>query len=387
MPDHVRNHSAGTESDPAVEARGRHCDPPADSAREPCILYTEGDELYAAMLAAIRAARRHVCLESYIFSVDEVGRRFVEALQERAANGVRVHLMVDAVGSLLGFSRAVERELRKAGVQVRRFHRWSWRRPWLVNRRDHRKLLVVDGRQAWLGGYNIQRECSREVVGEARWRDTHVGVGGCLARRAQLLFDAFWYQRGDRVPTPECPADHSVLLSNQTRRGRLHLNRVLHRMMAGSRHTLDLTTPYFVPTHSIRMALQAAARRGVRVRLLVPRRSDVALAQWAGRAVYDEMINNGIRVYEYLPRFIHAKTMVADGERSLVGTANLDYRSLLLNYELVLQSRQRELAAGLEARFERDLTEAREVRAEHWRRRPRTARLAEALAWSLRRWL
>ncbi len=363
------------------------CDSHPDSARAAYLLYTEGDELYDAMLGAIRSAEKRICLESYIFCVDEVGRRFVEALKERAGQGLEVRLLVDAVGSLLGFSRAVERELRECGVQVRRFHRWSWRRPWLINRRDHRKLLVVDGSRAWLGGYNIQRECSRAVVGEQRWRDTHIEVGGCLAQRAQLLFDAFWFRRGSRVPTPECPADHSVLLSNQTRRGRLHLNRLLRRMMAGSRRTLDVTTPYFVPTHSIRMALQRAARRGVRVRLLVPQRSDVALARWAGRAVYDEMIGNGVRVYEYLPRFLHAKTLVADAERSLLGTANLDYRSLLLNYELVLTSRQRELAAELTAQFEQDLAEAREVEPGHWRRRPRLARLAETLAWAFRRWL
>ncbi len=348
-------------------------------------LYTEGDDLYAAMLDAIDHARDRIDMETYIFTADEIGRPFAEHLSVRAKEGLRVRLIVDAWGSFRGFPRSLERSLRQAGVQVRRFHRWRWLDPLRYNRRDHRKLLVVDRGEAFLGGYNIHRECSHAVYGERRWRDSHVRIAGPLAVEAADLFDAFW--RGDPLAPVSRRDSSSVLLSNHTRACRLRLYCTLRDLFAGARKSLELTTPYFVPSHAIRIGLQKAAARGVLTRLLVPRVSDVPLAQWAARSIYGEMINAGVHVYEYQPRFLHAKTVISDNEYALLGTANLDYRSLFLNHELVLASRDPCLAHALHGQFEVDLSEAKEVCPGRWKHRRWSGRLAEELAWGLRRWL
>lgn len=362
------------------------CAPALAAGEHPFRLYTEGDELIEAMLAAIGGARRTVYLETYIFAADAVGRRFVAALAARAAAGVEVRLVVDALGSFLLFPRKVEGELKRAGVVVRRFHRWSWRQPWHYNRRDHRKLLVVDGRTAFLGGFNIHRQSSRRACGERRWRDSHVRLDGALAAQAAALFEAFW--EGDRsAPPADMPENGSVLLSNHSRTCRRRLHCLLLSLFAGADASLFLTTPYFVPDHRLREGLKNAARRGVDVRLLVPRISDVRLARWAAQAVYGELLEAGVQVFEYLPRLLHAKTVVADGDFALLGTANLDYRSLRLNYELVLASRDPALCAALRQQFDNDLGEAEAVRLEHWRRRRWPQRLAGTLAWAVRRWL
>jgi cardiolipin synthase A/B len=361
------------------------CVPPFGGARNRFLLFTEGDALYDAMLAAIGGASRQILLESYLFAADEVGQRFVAALSERARTGVEVRLMLDAVGSLLRFPRGVERRLREDGVMVRRFHRWRWRQPLRYNRRDHRKLLVVDGETAFVGGFNIHRESSRRACGEARWRDTHVQVRGELAVQARALFEVFW--RGERrLPVPPVDAA-TVLLSNHTRGCRQDLGCLFNAVFDGAHTSLALTTPYFVPSRRMRQALRRAAQRGVKVRLLVPRVSDVRLARWAASAVYGELLQSGVQVFEYLPRMLHAKTVVADGDWALVGTANLDYRSVFVNTELIVASRDPALCQALQEQFEVDVAAAAEVEAAHWSRRRWPLRVVEWLAWSLRRWL
>lgn len=371
---------------PDTGSAGFSCVPRLRPGEARFTLYTEGDELVEAMLAAIRAAGRHICLETYIFAADAVGRRFAEALAERAEAGVEVRLMVDALGSFLLFPRRLERSLRERGVRVRRFHRWQWREPLRYNRRDHRKLLVVDGFEAFLGGFNIHRYGSRSAYGERRWRDTHVRITGDLAAQAEVLFDAFW--SGDRHAQPEeTPGAGSVLLSNHIRACRQRLSCMLVAMFAEARESLFLTTPYFVPDHRLRQGLREAAERGVDVRLLIPRISDVRLARWAASALYGELLDAGVRVFEYLPRLLHAKTVVADGNFALLGTANLDYRSVFLNYELMLASRDAVLCSALQEQFEADLAVSAEVQLERWRRRRWLTRLAEGMAWGVRRWL
>ncbi len=363
-----------------------HCPPHLEKGNNTFTLYTEGDDLYAAMLEEIDGAKKEIYLETYIFSADEIGQRFADKLAARATEGLQVCLMVDAWGSSRGLPRTLERSLRQAGVQTRRFHRWRWKDPLRYNRRDHRKLLVVDGRAAFLGGFNIHRECSRKIYGERRWRDSHVRLTGPLATAARELFTTFW--DGDPLArAPEVGDGSSVLLSNHTRACRLRLYCTLRDLFSGAKKSLSLTTPYFVPSHAIRIGLQAAATRGVTTRLLIPRVSDVPLAQWAARAVYGEMINAGIRVYEYQPRFLHAKTIIADDEYTLLGTANLDYRSLFLNHELVLASRESSLTNALQQQFEADLSDAIEVCTGAWKHRRWSDRLAEELAWALRHWL
>lgn len=350
------------------------------------VLYTEGDCLFEAMLLAISSAQEQVCMETYIFADDEVGRRFAQALSERARAGVQVRLLVDAFGSLFQFYRSLGPELEQSGVQVRHFHRWRWREPLRYNRRDHRKLLVVDGKEAFLGGFNIHRESSQRYYGEARWRDTHASFRGGLARQAAELFDAFW--RGDRhwLPTEEKQAN-SVLVPNQTRYSRRRLVFIYDDFLGNAKQQVCLMTPYFVPDHHTQKVLLAAVKRGVEVRLLVPRTSDVRLARWAANAVYARLLDAGVSIFEYLPRMLHSKVVIVDGCWATLGTANLDYRSLFQNYELNLVSRDPDLCHRLQAQFEADLMEASAVCATRWRQRRWLPRLAELLGWSVRRWL
>ena len=366
--------------------RGQSCAPVLVQGADVFDLFTEGDALYGAMLASIAAARSTVLLETYIFADDEIGLEFARALEARAKAGIDVRVHFDAAGSLFRGSRRLKSRMREGGVQVRRFHRWSWREPLRYNRRNHRKLLVVDGAQAYLGGFNIHRESSAAVFGEKRWRDTHVRVRGPLAEQAAGLFDAFW--RGDQrwLPAERVPAS-SVLLPNHTRTCRHRLRCVFDQMFGAATDRIDLTTPYFVPDHRTQHRLIEAAHRGVEVRLLVPAKSDVPLARWAARASYAALLHAGVRIFEYRPRMLHAKTAVVDGSWATIGTANLDYRSFFLNYELNLVSRNLDLCRRLQAQFDEDLAQSRQITAVSWPQRPSTERLLEAVGWMARRWL
>ena len=361
-------------------------DSPSLSVNDEFELFTEGDDLYADMAAAIVAAHRSVRLESYIFADDEVGRWFAGILAEAARRGVKVWLHLDAAGSLFWGTRRFFRRLSAAGVKVRWFHRWSWRDPMRYNRRLHHKLLVIDGVRAYVGGFNIHRESSRRVVGEKRWRDTHVAIRGPLAAVAAGLFDAFWRRRVN-VDLPEEGTTKSKLVQNLSRAQRRDLRTIYADAFAAAGKSVFLTTPYFVPDRHTQELLTGAAQRGVDVRLLVPAKSDVPIAQWAARAAYTHLLGGGVRIYEYVPRMLHAKTVVIDGTWSTIGTANLDYRSFFLNHELTLVSRDAMLCASLEAQFYDDLEQTEEILAVNWPRRRWPGRVLEMVGWLARRWL
>jgi cardiolipin synthase len=348
-------------------------------------LYTEGDALYAGMLEDIAAATRSIRLESYIFAADEAGMPFVEALEAAARRGLAVEVRIDAIGSYGLFPRALERGLAAAGVRFRRWRRLSLREPLrFLHRRNHRKLLVVDERVCWLGGFNIHRECSRRAVGEGRWLDYHLRIEGPAARQAALLFDHDGrLPRGARLRA----ADGILLLPNKTRRQRALLHRVLRQGFARARRRVMLVTPYFVPDRRTQRSLCEAAGRGVEVTVLVPAKSDVRIAQWASRAAYSRLLAGGVRIVEYLPRVLHAKAFLIDESLASVGTANLDYRSFFINDEINAFLRESRFAAVLAARIAGDLAEGREVRLKPWRRRSWLQWIPETIGWLARRWL
>ena len=349
-------------------------------------LFIEGDELFDAMLAEIRTARHSVKLESYIFADDEIGRQFAEALGECARRGVQVLMHIDSAGSLFWSSRQLEYSLTGQGVKLRWYHRWSWRRPWRYNQRNHRKILVIDGRVGFLGGFNIHRENSRRVFGEGRWRDTHIRVEGQLAHGLQTLFDAFWRGRSRRYPFI-LSRNGDALISNYSRRGRRLLSRLLRVKFGTAKRFILLSTPYFVPDYRTQHGLMRAAKRGVDVRVLVPRKNDVKIAQWAAQAAYEPLLHAGVKIYEYLPRMLHAKTSVIDADWSTLGSANIDYRSFFVNYEVNLVSIQPAVVNALESQFHADLQHAEEVVASHWAKRALIRRALELLGWAARRWL
>ncbi len=348
-------------------------------------LYFEGDELYAAMLDAINGATRCVRLESYIFANDEVGNAFIDALVGAARRGANVRLHVDAVGSLFALDAGMQRRLDHPKIAWRWFHPLQLHKLGDYNRRNHRKLLTVDARLAFLGGFNIHRASSRRWQGPTRWRDTHIGIEGPLAHHAEALFDFLW-KTPPKGPACLYGAGPWQLLSNHTPEHRDLMTALLGGKIDQARDRVLVTNPYFVPGRAGRQLLAAAARRGAAVWLLLPYKNDFPLTHWASQAAYSELLAAGVRVFEYQPRLLHAKTLVVD-DWSTLGSANFDHRSLRYNYELNLVAEDRQLADALAAQFWVDLEDAEEVLQHPWKRRPWSGHLNEFIGWIARRWL
>ena len=347
-------------------------------------VFGEGDTLYASMLADIRAATRTIRLESYILSSDEIGRRFATALVERAQAGLDVRVHLDAAGTLFEGGDAIFSVLKKGGVATQWFNRWSWRNPLRYNRRNHRKLLVIDDRCVYIGGFNLHRESSLRLVGHERWRDIHVCIPGPLARQAANLFDALWDNQVDES-VPPWVGPHR-LVPNVTRA----CQRVLHcefiNAFNAAKKSIDLCTPYFVPHRRFRAALIAAARRGVDVRVLMPVRSDVPLVEWAAHALAWPLVRKGIAFFEYSPRMLHSKVTLIDGRWSMVGSANIDYRSFFVNRELNLISTAPEVCRQIGVQLQTDFSQALRLRPRSGQS-VRLRSLAESAGHRIRRWL
>lgn len=359
-----------------------------ERARVSTQVWTEGDLLYEEMVGAIGRARRSVRFESFIFADDIVGQRLAQALAERAGAGIVVRVHIDALRVLIDRNQKLINRLRSAGVQLKLFGELRLSRPRAFLRRNHRKLLVVDEQQAFLGGFNIHRQSSRNAVGVCRWRDTHVKLSGPIAKVAAQIFDTMW--NGDPAASfSGCArvADGEMLVADSSRDCRHRLRCLLAAAFAQARRCLYLTTPYFVPPQEIETALADAARRGVDVRLLLPQRSNHAFALAAGQARYGVLLRSGVRIFEYLPRLLHAKTVVVDSQWCTVGTANIDYLSLFANHELNVVSNEAALAHRIEQDFLSDLRDSRELARDTWETRPASARAAEWAAWSMRHWL
>lgn len=381
--------AARRQSDVASE-RAQICVPLLREGRGAFHVFTEGDELYDAMVGAIEGAQRDIGIESYIFAADEVGERFARALAAKARAGLQVRLHLDTFGSGYPAFADIQRDLERAGVKFKWFHPFRWLDPLQYLQRNHRKLLVVDDRVAFLGGFNIRRLNSRKLSGDRRQRDTHVRVAGSLARVASLLFDQLWNDTTPIHPEaiPETPTGlEALLVPSHSRHCQQRLACLHASLIENSQHYLALTSPYFAPGLLIETALRDAAKRGVTVRLLVPRKGDPPIAGWATRAAYEPLLAAGVQVYEYLSRKLHAKASVVDGEWGVVGSANLDHLSLFVNQELVLIARDRDLAKALRVQHEEDVREAAEVMPSQWRLRGWRERGLELIGWVARRLL
>ena len=354
-------------------------------------LFFEGDALYEDMLQGISKAQERVWMESYIFAADRTGQRFAAALKKAAQRGLDVRLHVDAAGILFVTPMAFLNALKKAGVQVRVFHRWSWRDPWRYNRRNHCKLLLLDENHVYLGGFNIHDESSRQCVGSGRWHDTHIRLDAPeMAHQAAELFQVFWTRRVPRRLRRSTPPDlfrGDALVTNRIPRHRHALRALFHQGLSHAHSKVLLTTPYFAPDRRTRNQLTEAVSRGVEVRLLLPAISDNRLVQMTARFIYDRLLRAGVHIHEYRPRSIHAKTIVVDGAWASVGTANLDYRSLFHNYEINYTTINPSICRALEAQFAEDLKESSEITLETLSRFSWWERLGGRLGWRLRWWL
>ena len=368
---------------------------PMSSAQSVDVLASGGATL-DALLREIDGARGHIHLEYYIFEPDETGSRLLQALIAKARAGVKVRLLVDAIGSPKLLSRRHRRlldEFRAAGGEFAVFHpaRLDRLRP-LVNLRTHRKIVVIDGHTGFVGGINVTDDENEHIRPDHAYRDTHLLIRGGAVRWLQYVFLRDWHYAEGRPPAPDedlLPEQAPGALPVQiVTSGPDSDTEAIHRAMIDAlnmaRERIWLATPYFVPTESALTALTNAALRGVQVKLMVPEKSDSRVVTAAARSYYKELQDAGVLVFEYHDRMLHAKTLVVDTLYGSVGSANFDNRSFRLNFEVMAVVMDRAFNQRLAEMFDDDLSHCklvpRDRRARPWQRLfEAVARLASPL--------
>jgi len=361
-------------------------------------LLRDGEQAYPAMLAAIARAERTICFETYILRDDTTGKRFLEALMDRASAGVSVLLLFDAWGSRV--SAATIEALEAAGVTVRAF------RPWRLagslarslarhRRRNHRKSLIIDARIAFTGGMNVSDDYAAVADGGEGWRDTNLRIEGPSAHVLEQLFLETWRRnRGPKLdPTrfgrEPLPQSRSLrIVGNGFVRDSKRVRRAYLEAFAGARERIFLTNAYFLPPANVVGELVAASRRGVRVAVILAATTDVKLVLYAARALYPILLRGGVELYEWSDeRVLHAKTAVVDGRWTTVGSTNLDPLSLMQNLEVNAIVVDHVFGASAEQLFLEDLTRCRRITFDDLRRYGLFERALSWLAWRLRLWL
>jgi len=360
--------------------------------------YFRGEEAFAAMLDAITGASRTIHLEIYIWADDRTGRRFRDALTERARAGIRVRAIYDSVGSF-ALTDAFFAPLRAAGATVLPYAPLlPWRKNFGLNRRDHQKILVVDDKLAFAGGLNLTDEYMPIEQGGEGWYDIHARVEGLAVRDLAMLFRRIWVKSGgDRFaePGPAQPilpvGEESVpgvqVFSNVWMRSRSHMRQAYLRAIRRSDRSIHIMNAYFIPDHGLRRAFALAAARGVSVRVIVPSRSDVPAVAHATRRLYSRLLSSGVRIFEWPGSMMHAKAGVIDGIWSTIGSYNLDKRSFLHNLEVGLIVVDGKTGELMDQRFEEACSISREITLEEWERRGWWPRAKEWFCYQLRYWL
>jgi len=365
-------------------------------------LLEDGPDTYRAMFTAIAAASDHINMETYILEDDDVGRRFADALIAKQRQGVQVNLIYDGVGTL-GTPEEFFQLLRDNGIRTLQFNSVNpatAKAGWEVNQRDHRKLLIVDGRTVFLGGINIssvysggssRRASKAGPDAEQPWRDTDLQIEGPVVAEFQRLFLATWVaQNGEPLaprnfyPTLQAQGKDVVRAIGSSPDDEFSLIYVTLLSAIDSAETeVWLTNAYFVPDPQLLAALKAAAARGVDVRLVLPGRTDSALVFHAGRSYYDQMLQDGVIIFERRDALMHAKTAVIDGVWSTVGSTNFDWRSFLHNQEVNAVVLGTDFGDRMRASFADDVTQSEQITLEQWRERSFILRIEE---WFARLW-
>jgi cardiolipin synthase len=369
-------------------------------------LLQDGPATYQSMIKAVEGARDHINMETYILDDDEVGRRFAAALIAQQHKGVQVNLIRDSVGTL-GTPAAFFARLTEAGIKVLEYNPVNpatAKAGWDVNQRDHRKLLIVDGRIAFLGGINISSVYSGSSFstrsktrpsGDLPWRDTDLRIEGPVVADLQKLFIETWTtQKGepltarDYFPPPERKGTEVVRAIGSSPNEPFSL---IYARLISALHSAQteiwLTNSYFVPDPQLLAALKEAAARGVDVKLVLPSSTDSALVFHAGRAHYSELLKANVKLYERRDALLHVKTAVIDGVWSSVGSTNFDWRSFLHNDEVNVVVLGTGFGKKMQAAFMADLAKSNEINLEEWQRRSLTVKAKEQMALLWEYWL
>jgi len=367
-------------------------------------LLVDGPTTYHAMFSAIEQAKNHINMETYIFEDDEVGRQFAELLISKQRSGVQVNLIYDSVGSI-NTPKEFFTLLKDSGVNVLEFNPINpllARKGWQLSQRDHRKLLVVDGQIAFVGGINISSVYSSGSFGKSHsdkdkppWRDTHLRIAGPVVSEFQKLFMATWNQQKGE---PLAPRDYFPQLANKgneivraigssPEEAYSQIYATLLSAINSAETQVFLTNAYFVPDPQLLAALKEAAQRGVDVRLLLPEKTDSSLVYYASRSYYDELLSAGVKIHERQDALLHAKTALIDGVWSTVGSTNLDWRSFVNNQEINAVILGQAFGAQMQTLFEKDLESSKLVTLQEWRKRSIGARIKEKGARLWAHWL
>ena len=370
------------------------------------LLLQDGPSTYQAMFAAIESARDHINLETYILDDDEVGQRFAQVLIAKQQQGVQVNVIRDSVGTV-GTPAAFFQRLSDSGINVLEFNPLNplaTRKEWELNQRNHRKLLIVDGQTAFMGGINISSVYSggsfsqRSRIrpdGSPAWRDTDLQLKGPVVAEFQKLFLQTWAdQRGEPLaaknyfPATGSPGRLVVrAIGSSPDEDFSQIYATLLSAIASAETSVYITNAYFVPDPQLLAALEAAAGRGVDVKLILPSRTDSWLVFHAGRGYYEPLLRAGVQIHERHGVILHAKTALIDGVWATVGSTNLDWRSFLHNHELNAVVLGSEFGLQVQAMFERDLALSTRITLDAWERRPLHWRMQELFARTWAYWL
>ena len=344
-----------------------------------------GQEIFPAMLAAIRSAQKTITFETYIYWSGEIGEKMSEALAERARAGVKVSVMLDWMGSLKMDDQLVQR-MRDAGVRVHRYRPLHWYNIARMNNRTHRKLLIVDSAVAFTGGVGIADQWDGHAEDPEHWRDMHFELTGPAVAQFQAAFNDNWIKATGEVlhgpdyfPPLQRTGDadaHLFIASPAGGSESMHL--MVLMAVAAAEHTIDLEAAYFVPDELVIKALLAARQRGVRIRIIVPgEHIDSEAVRLASKAEWGPLLQAGVAIHEYTPTMMHNKLLIVDSEMVSVGSTNFDVRSFRLNDEASLNVYDRELAARMTREFEKDLAQTRAYTYDTWAARPLREKLLE----------
>ena len=348
-------------------------------------IYNNGDQIFPPMLAAIASAQRTITFETFIYWSGAIGKRFAEALAERARAGVRVHVVLDWFGSSR-MDRDVIRMLEDAGVEVERYHPVRWYSVRRLNNRTHRKILVVDGYIGFTGGVGIADQWLGDARNKEEWRDIHFRIEGPAVSQLQRAFMDNWLKGHSRVLHGDDYFPHlaehgdiaAQIFMSSPSEGSESARLMFLLSIASAARSLRIATAYFVPDTLTVQTLADAAERGVKVQIIVPgEHIDKSIVRRASRARWGELLEAGVEIHEYQPTMYHCKMMIADNIWLSVGSANFDNRSFRLNDEANLNVYNAEVASRLAEAFDEDLTRARRVSFEEWKNRPLAERAYE----------
>ncbi len=354
-----------------------------------------GDSYINSMMDSIRSAQQSINLEIYIFNSDEVGWEIANILCEKAKLGVEVNVIYDAVGCIKTSPKLFQ-SMRDSGVEVLEYHPViPWRRYWNITFRDHRKILVVDGEIAFLGGMNIGNEYAGSKYDGENWRDTHVKVQGPAVQDIQLFFIENWYRYGGELIAHDKhikkPSEKGKsLVMSLCSRSRKKIRPIRQSYLSAIRFAkqyIYITNAYFIPDRKIYRALMKAVKRGVDVRLMLPSESDVPIVKYASCYLYKKYLKNKIRIFEYKKNILHAKTAVIDGIWSTIGSSNLDRRSFKKNLEINIVTLDQDFGVEMVNMFNRDLENCIEITLNDWEKRSLMDYLFEWVSYRFRNYL